>query len=665
MEKDESDKENEKKDENMQKKDEKKQKQKNKVEDIMFKDIENKENGENSNKSESKFLSNINEIKCSDSSISEIIQSDFSTSKNLSLNEKNLKDNIINEKILPQLYSSNEEELFDGKDYESRVKSYLKIFFECSTEKDIKIESNPARNIYFVYDYYEKIIKADKDKKNEIINGATKKNTEAEFDFQIKNINKEIILNIKENFKGNIICSSNLDSLDEKKNYQIIGEVAKNILHQSSDKIKQINKYVDIILINDILKKLKNIENKEKIVKNFKTLNFNFNDDKIIMIVTDGSYVKLSKATNDKLDNKIFSNRDIKDAQNYRKIIQLLKDSKIPFIIFFIPNDLRNNIDDFLIEHAKKKNYKEIKTNLENNIYKSYSFRLIEQEIDKFKKDIFNIISSNCSIKDTNLEYISYNLYNEIIERINIKNIFNLELVILKKDGFIPKNIINFIFTRRITEDKSIKFQEVILDNDKCLEKYINDHKKIPNDTFRLLFYKSKLNKDIKFFCEKSDAFSFIIEEENITEKVYELENNFYLKFKNYISQQIKKKIYKYCIYYSNNQEYLNGKNLINKIIYDLRKLNINIDVKNNEKSFIESDGYKALCSIIKNIDLTEKIYLYYIYDFCEWTRDILNLKEEHFKNLNDNKFKVFEEFYCWRLYELFFNILIEKIVYK
>ena len=84
--------------------------------------------------------------------------------------------------------------------------------------------------------------------------------------------------------------------MDKNKNYQIIGEVAKNILHQSSDKIKQINKYVDIILINDILKNLKSTENKKQLEMNFNTLNFNFDDDKIIMIITDGSYIKLLKS---------------------------------------------------------------------------------------------------------------------------------------------------------------------------------------------------------------------------------------------------------------------------------------------------------------------------------------------------------------------------------
>ena len=145
----------------------------------------------------------------------------------------------------------------------------------------------------------------------------------------IKNVKKSIILNILNNFKGNIICSSDLNSLDENKNYQIIGEIAKNILKQSSDKINQINKYVDIILINDLLKKLENISNKGQIEMNFNTLNFNFYDDKIIMIITDGSYIQLLKVTDinevngESKDNNSLFNRDIKDIQNYNKIIQL------------------------------------------------------------------------------------------------------------------------------------------------------------------------------------------------------------------------------------------------------------------------------------------------------------------------------------------------------
>ena len=568
-----------------------------------------KEDEKNNKKISIKFKLNIDEIISSDSSISE-----SSTNEKILVNKLTFINNIIDGILFPVFCSNNIEELFDVKDYESRVKGYLKLFLECCTEKDIKIESSSGRSIKFFYKLYEKIIEIDESKKNVNIKGNSMISSGgAEIDFIIKNINKDIILSIKENFKGNIICSSNLNSLNENKNYQIIGEIAKNILHQSSDKIKQINKYVDIILINDIIKNIENLENKEKIVMNFNTLNFNFNDDKIIMIVTDGSYVKLSKASNfnKKIENQFLTNREIKDIQNYRKIIQLLNDSKIPFIIFFIPNDLRNNIDDYLIEHAKKKNFKEIKTKSENNINKCYSIKLIEEKLNNFKSNIFIKLSSICSSENKILENISNNLYDEIIEGINPKNIFTLELIILKKGDFNIDDVENNISLKSIIKKEGIKYTNSIIYNDKDLDEYIKYHKKIPDDTFRILFHNLEINEDIKYLYEKVDTFSFVIggkDIKNILPQVNELQKDFKSKFRNYYSQQIKKKIYKYCLYYSNNKEYLNGKNLKNKIIYDLGKLNLSIKVKKNEKSFSESESYKDLLNIISNIDLRGQV---------------------------------------------------------
>ena len=629
-----------------------------------------KTNKENVKKSKIKFSFSITEINPSDSSKSEIKYSDSSTIQTTSLNEINRQNSLMYDRIIPEFFSGNEEEVFNGKDYESRVRSYLKLFFECCTEKDLRIESNPAKSIRFIYKYYEKIIATDKTKINEnIIGNSVKSSGEAEFDFMIKNINKDIILNIQKIFKGNIICSSDLNSLDKNKNYQIIGEVAKNILHQSSDKIKQINKYVDIILINDILKNLKSTENKKQLEMNFNTLNFNFDDDKIIMIVTDGSYIKLLKASNSNeiLENQSLTNRDKKDIQNYRKIMQLLEKSKIPYIIFFIPNDIRNNIDDYLIEYAKKKNLNKINSKSENNIYKCYSLKLIEDEIDKFRSRIIEIISFVCSSKNKNIEIISNNLFDEIIETIKPIYIFNLELVILNNNNFNIINIEDYYLIGSIKDKNCIKYNKIIINNEKELDEYIEKHKKIPDDTFRILYYHSDLNDNIKFLIDKEESFSYIINgigKVNILSQAMDLENNFNMKIRNYFSKQIKKNIYKNYIYYSNNNEYLNGKNLKNKIIYDLQKLNLNIVLKKNEKSFIESKNYKALLNIINKIDLKNIIKTHYENEFSSETKKVFNLKDEHFETSNSNKFKVLEEFYCWIIYEMFFNILIDNILF-
>ena len=46
-------------------------------------------------------------------------------------------------------------------------------------------------------------------------------------------------------------------------------------------------------------------------------------------------------------------------------------------------------------------------------------------------------------------------------------------------------------------------------------------------------------------------------------------------------------------------------------------------------------------------------------------TNLVFNLKDVHFEISNINKLKVLEEFYCWIIYEMFFNILIDDILFK
>ena len=458
---------------------------------------------------------------------------------------------------------------------------------ECCTERDIKIKSNPSRSIKLLYQLYEKILNKDKSKKNEYISGnSVESSLVVEFNIIINNINKDIILNIEKNFKENIICSSELNSLDGNKNYQIIGEISKNILCQSLEKINQINKYVDIVLINDLLKNSEYIDDKDKesIKLLFDNLNLNFYDDKIIMIFTDGNYVNLLKASNsiEKQQNIFLSNREKNVTQNFIKMIELLKNSKIPFIIFFMPNDLRNNKDDFLIEHHK--NINEIKNNLKNNIYKSYSFKLIDEEIDKLKKYILEFISYSCLEQDTTLEAISHSIYNEIIDNINPINIFRLELIIFKNENPNIKDIEDAFSL--IIDKKCFEYKNEIINDENALSEYIQKNKKIPDDTFRILICETELEKNIEFLYDKIESFSLIIKKKDIGQKVFQILSDFKAKFKNYYNNEIDK----------------------------------------------------------------EKI-------------KVLDFKDEHFENLNRIKFNVLEEFYCWRIYELFFGILIKNII--
>jgi len=431
-----------------------------------------------------KITINSSEINSSDSSL---------INKTLDISEKITTTDWLAQRILPEL-NSNDEELFDGKDYESRVKKYLKLFFECCTYKDLKIEPNHGREIKFVYKMYEKLIELDESTKNEnIVGNSINSSKDTEFDFMIKNIGKKTILNFSEIFEGNVIYKSDLSVLDENNNYQIIGEIAKNILHQSSDKIKQINKNVDIILINDILKKNKSIINREEIEKRFNSINFNFKDDKIIMIVTDGSYPKLVKASGiaekdeESNNNNSIFNREKKDIQNYRKMIKLLENSKIPFIIFFMPNDLRNNLDDFLIESIKITKFKEMKPKLEQDVYKSYYIKSIDEEINNFKNHIIQYILSTYKDLKIILISITSDLYLKMIESINPKNIFVVEFIFLKQIIFKVNNY--FYLKEFLDKYKCFEYKPVIIDNEIEMKNYIKKHNTVPENVFRILIH--------------------------------------------------------------------------------------------------------------------------------------------------------------------------------
>ena len=80
---------------------------------------------------------------------------------------------------------------------------------------------------------------------------------------------------------------------------------------------------------------------------------------------------------------------------------------------------------------------------------------------------IFNTISLIFYGKEVNLDAIVNNLYNEIIKEINPKNIFKLELIVLKNDDLDIELIEDYISIKSITKKKSIEYKKNILNNEK------------------------------------------------------------------------------------------------------------------------------------------------------------------------------------------------------
>ena len=344
--------------------------------------------------------------------------------------ERNQKDYFIHNFI--KVINSDTENLLNGKDFESKVKSYLKILFDYCSEQDLKVESSPFNSISFIYKLYEQLLLKDDGIRNDKITGNEKSCSSVEFDFLIKNVTKDTILNFIKKFEVNIFGCSNINKLDENKSYQIIGEISIDILHQSPEKIKQISKFIDIILINDILKK-RNIENLEEMKKEFGSLNLNFDEEKILMIISDRNSMKLLKdcTMGNNIDDSISLNeKEKKNIKCLQKIMQLLNDSGIQYIIFFIDCDLNNKLDDYTEkDNLKLKNNdeKQIRDNpdLINYIKPFY------KEIDYFKSIIIeNIINIFESI---DFDFICQSLYNEIIETIIPKNEIIFERIIFQK----------------------------------------------------------------------------------------------------------------------------------------------------------------------------------------------------------------------------------------
>ena len=338
------------------------------------------------------------------------------------LNTKDIE--IFANNVIAELDSRDVVEIMDGHDYEKQAKKYFEIFLDFCSEKKLEIGNSPTQKIASIYKLYDDLLKDNKNiKKNENIKGNAIKYPAAEFDLLINDVDKKTLINIINTFKSNIICKSEVSNLKEGVKYQIIGEIANNLLNQAIDKKKQIQKYIDIILINDSLKKeQKDIT--QNIERAFNTLNLNFHNDKILMILTDGSYLELLKAYNindkDINNNPYLKQRDKLNINSFKSIIYLLKKLKINFFIFFISSGLHDNIDYYLSKYKKANELKEknkiedktkeinTKKNVEENTKKEQEEKIkieIQKEAQKAeikKEDINTKFNEEDKNEDTN-----------------------------------------------------------------------------------------------------------------------------------------------------------------------------------------------------------------------------------------------------------------------
>ena len=139
--------------------------------------------------------------------------------------------------------------------------------------------------------------------------------------------------------------------------------------------------------------------------------------------------------------------------------------------------------------------------------------------------------------------------------------------------------------------------------------------------------------------------------------------NKYIKKINNYFSEKLTNFVNKNFIYYYKDNEYLNRKNILQKIEYDLKKLNYTIIYKSQENMEFKNEEFNSHMQFLESSEVLEEVESLYEKDFDIEIRNFLNLKKKHFENINNDKNEVLEEYLCWEIYRYFFcEYLVKKI---
>ena len=567
---------------------------------------------------------------------------------------------FLKKRIFPRINIENIMLKNKGKGYENKVINDYNIFLKYLFSKDFIISYNPSTSIKFLYLKYEQLIKQEKSLQNLNIYYKSENVPFVEFDILIKDINKNDLNQMVENFKPNIIAY-NINNLEDNKNYEVIGKISQNILNQTIDQKIQIPIYIDIILIDSILRK--NLGTKNVFFKNYSKLNLSMND-KLIIIFTNGSYEKLLKSfkenknfENIEFDNR-YNERDIENIKNIKEIIDLMEKSGISYIIFYLENLDKDNFKDYLINYIKYKKMPLLNKKIEhqeeiiNRIYRneteSYFIKSKIKELEDNKESFFDAIINSFIIRD---EIINEELNQFFSETITLRHEESIKITVLFICNEKPINYDNYKLHINNIFNKSIYKIIYKTTTIKELENY-NDNKINYKKEHFIAFYKSQnniLSTEIKLQTIFKDIDCIDINY-FILREFSKIEINIKKKYKNLVKKRIEKYLDSNYIYYEKN-EYLNFGNLKQKIFYDLKKINYVFICKDNGKIYFDIDKDKsivyALFIVVKFLE--KKIF----------NQDYLEILKFEPKKLilDENQYKILIEHLCsWILYFYFFE---------
>ena len=415
---------------------------------------------------------------------------------------------------------------------------------------------------------------------------------------------------------------------------------------------------------NEIIEDKSENENKSK-NKSKNILSSTSADEENISITPEN--LKYDKKENN--DTNFFSENIMNELNSNNEEITIDgKDyeSKVRSFFKMVIDYSSDQIDDYLIEHIKakkdddnklKKRNNDKEKIIQNNMYLSYYIKSFYSKIDYFKS---NILDDILQILEYDFKNICQSLYGEIIEKLQPKNEIIFESIIFQVNEDVMKIKILSSFLENYN---FIKYQEKKIKNNIELIQYIDENKKIYDNVFRNIIFNYLGDYEIKFRIDNEQYFSSMINIKEFKKNFDDFKKKFELMIYNFFSQKIKNFVSKNFLYYSTNKEYLNRKNLINKIIYDLKKLNYSITFKKMENKEFNDEKFNKDLKWLKSIDFVEKVKLLYNNCIDADIRNILNLSDEHFECIKENKDEVLEEYFCWGIYKYFFcEYLVKKI---
>ena len=302
----------------------------------------------------------------------------------------------------------------DGKSYEENSINFIKyVLLFSSLEKKV---SNPE---HLPLNFNDELLKKAEIDKNNL-------QPSIKLDLVVNNLSKKELEELITNLKNNIFLKEklNLEKYANEQNFDLLIEVAKNYFSQSQDKFQQLYSYIALIKVMNLMKD----SNDEELKKEYKNicdkLKVSENNEKIFILITDGSYHLLSQIIkfseknkyenikaqndieekeysfdyNDKVDkvlsnlientslSKIFSkiknNRNVPNLNRFLNILSEFEKNNIPYFIIYYEDDIKISIDNQILNEL------------------IYQFKYNKPYLDKFYTGKFDLIEKKIHERD-------------------------------------------------------------------------------------------------------------------------------------------------------------------------------------------------------------------------------------------------------------------------